>query len=325
MVANIPVMTGLVKYATEGALLRDRILAIYFHKPSKTEFEWCIRWLKKRGFRFLSPHDIESVINKKMPFPHGAVMLTVDDGWQSNMTNVVEVANRHEVPVTIFVTTMPVEEGAFWWSHIQEANRLGLIPYSKKHLKKMPEELRLGILQDIKEKVVVAREAMTVEQVRSAAASPYITIGSHTHSHPVLVNCGEEQVFQELQRSRQLLELWTGKEVPYFAYPNGNYGPRETQILKTLNYRLAFCSQPQYLGPESLEDKFSLPRFGFLEGASAAENSCRITGIWQPLMQKMPHRILTRWKNKYLGINSINKLPYRRLPVPNIENSPDVV
>lgn len=287
--ANTFIMAGLVRQARRKALNSKCIISLYFHKPDKNEFEFCIRWLKKKGFRFLSPHDIEKIIKEEMPFPTGAVCITVDDGWQSNVKNVVEVANKHEVPVTIFVATTPAEEGSYWWSYVIKAQKEGLIRFSKKELKKMPEEKRLGILQELKKKVTPVRDAMTIDQVISVSGSPYVTIGSHTQTHPILINCQDNQVYEELRESRQKLESWTGKEVVYFAYPNGDFGQREIRMLNTLNYRLAFCSEPRYLTPETLKENYTLPRFGFLEGASAAENICRMTGVWHSMMTKVPH------------------------------------
>ena len=289
LAANVFIMTGFVKLATKRALNKKVILSLYFHKPSKSEFEFCIQWLKKKGFKFISLQEMERIVKGEMPFPKGAVLLTVDDGWQSNVINVVDVANRYKVPVTIFVSTTPAEEGAYWWSYVQQANKKGLTPYSKTALKKIPDDTRLGILQEIKKKISPCRDAMTIEQVKAISVSPYITIGSHTVSHPILINCTETKVYEELKLSRQKLESWTGKEVAYFAFPNGDYSSREVQILKTLNYRLAFSSQPKYLTPDMLKNRFTLPRFGFLEGASLAENICRMTGIWQPIMLKLPH------------------------------------
>lgn len=153
----------------------------------------------------------------------------------------------------------------------------------------MPEEKRLGILQELKKKVLPGRDAMTIDQVISVSASPFVTIGSHTQTHPILINCQDDQVYDELKASRQILETWIGKEVAYFAYPNGDFGQREIKILNALNYRLAFCSEPRYLTPDLLKNNYTLPRFGFLEGASSAENICRITGVWQSMMTKVPH------------------------------------
>jgi peptidoglycan/xylan/chitin deacetylase (PgdA/CDA1 family) len=298
LVANSFILTGAVRVATARALNSKRILSLYLHKPEKAEFEWCIRWLKKKGFRFISLDDLERIKRAEMPFPKGAVLLTVDDGWQSNVSNIVEVAIRQQVPVTIFVATSPVEEGVYWWSYVQQANQQGLTPYSKMELKKMPEQKRLGVLQEIKKLVSPGRDAMTVDEVKTISAYPYITIGAHTHTHPILINCNQKQVYEELKISRQKLEGWTGKQVDYFAFPNGDYSKREVQILKDLNYRLAFSSDPCFLTPESLKNSYTLPRFGFREGASVAENICRMMGIWQPFMMKLPRFLFLKVKNK---------------------------
>ena len=319
LVANTFIMAGMVRYATKRALNTKCILALYFHKPGKTEFEFCIKWLKKKGFRFLSPHDLEKIIKEELPFPQGAVLLTVDDGWQSNITNVVEVANRYKVPVTIFVATTPTEEGPYWWSYVQQAKQKGITKLSKKTLKKLPEEKRLEILQDIKKKIYPGRDAMTIDQVKSISASPYVTIGAHTQTHPILINCPEKQVYEELSISRQKLESWTGKEVVYFAYPNGDYSHREIKILETLQYKLAFSSDPDYLTPELLKDHFTLPRFGFLEGASFAENICRITGVWQPIMLNLPYHNATGSKAKKSAW--LKNILYDALHVHDIDNS----
>lgn len=321
LVANIFIMAGSVRHATKKALNTKCILALYFHKPEKAEFEFCVRWLKKKGFTFLSPYDIERIIKEEIPFPKGAVLLTVDDGWQSNEANVVEVANRYEVPVTIFISTTPAEEGAYWWSYVQKAKLTGLIRFSKKDLKKIPEEKRLGILQEIKKQVVTGRDAMTVDQVKSISASPYVTIGCHTQTHPILINCPENQVYEELKISRQKLESWTGKEVAYFAYPNGDFSTREVQMLSALNYRLAFSSRPKYLTPELLNESFTLPRFGFLEGASMAENICRITGVWQLIMFKLPHHTFLRSKNLNGAGELLVNVSYKNYRLQDIDNS----
>jgi peptidoglycan/xylan/chitin deacetylase (PgdA/CDA1 family) len=315
LAAHTLILTGRVKQATQKALHTECILCLYYHKPAKDEFEFSIKWLQKKGFKFISPRDLERIINGEIPFPKGAVLLTVDDGWQSNVANVVEVATRNEVPVTIFVSTTPAEEGTYWWSYVTQAKRQGLTSFSKQALKKMPEEERLNILKHIKQMIYPGRDAMTVDQVKLVANSPYVTIGAHTQTHPILINCPETQVYEELKGSRLKLESWIGKEVAYFAYPNGDYSRREIKILKTLHYRLAFSSHPKYLTPALLNDNFSIPRFGFLEGASQAENICRMTGIWQPMMQKLAHRHAKQpkkekaWlRNLFLGEDRIQKL-----------------
>ncbi|HEY4652173.1 MAG TPA: polysaccharide deacetylase family protein [Pontibacter sp.] len=278
---------GFVRRARERALRGEYIINLCFHHPGKREFEACIMWLKKHGFTILSLDDLYTILYQKLPFPKGGVVLTADDGWQSNEANIVEVATRYQVPVTIFVSTEPVEEGAYWWSYIQKARKLKLKVMPVKELKLLANASRLRVVEEAKTIVAPFREAMTVEQVKRVADSNYVTIGGHTHTHPVLVNCGIEELYNELTVSRARLEGWVGKEVSYFAYPNGDFGEREKLALKDSNYKLAFTIRAEYLRADSIVDPYTLPRFCFLEGASFAENVCRMCGIWHPLIHKI--------------------------------------
>jgi poly-beta-1,6-N-acetyl-D-glucosamine N-deacetylase len=286
VIALFLIVFGFVRRARLKAMKGDYIMSLYFHKPSKKEFEKCVRWLKNKGFTFLSPADVLEIIQENLELPKGAIIITVDDGWQTNEANIVEVANKYRIPVTIFVSTEPVEEGAYWWSYLDVAKKTPLVVPSKATLKRMHNNDRLSIINSIKKYGTIEREALSVEQVKQAADSAYVTIGGHTHSHPILINCEDEDVWEELKISKQKLETWMDKKVEYFAYPNGDYGHREMMMLRDLGYKLAFCSKPQYLTKDRLKHSFELPRFGHLEGASFAENICRMVGIWQPLILK---------------------------------------
>ena len=282
VIARLLIGLGLVRAAKKKALDGAFILSVYFHNPSKKEFESCIKWLKKNDFQFLSAFDLEQIIHGAAPFPIGGVLLTVDDGWKSNLENVVAVANEQAVPVTIFVSTAPVEGGVFWWSYcLKNKPMLTNHSCSLATLKKIPNNERLAILSRLTHTVLLRREALTVEQVVDISRSKYITIGGHTHNHPILPNCDNVEVVSEITLCKQRLESWTGKNVHYFAYPNGDFGDREKQILRESGWHLAFGIQQKYLTPSRLKDPLELPRFCFIEGASFEENLCRVTGVWK--------------------------------------------
>lgn len=287
LLANLLILSGFVRRATKKALRNEHLLAICFHKPSRKEFESCVRWFKNNGFTLLSIAQLEKIIRRELPFPKGGVVLTIDDGWLSNETNVVRIADQYGVPVAIYISTEAVEQGTYWWSYIQEAKRRKLKPPSEKALKTVPNEERLLTVNALRQTVVVPRVAMTIEQVKRIARSANVTIGCHTHSHPILPNCTTAQVYAELSVSKQKLESWIGREVTSFAYPNGDFGQREIQILAELHFQSAFSMQLRYLTPGRIGDRFNLPRFGFLEGASFAENTCRMVGIWKPFMLRL--------------------------------------
>jgi poly-beta-1,6-N-acetyl-D-glucosamine N-deacetylase len=285
LLASLLILLGFVRRARKKAMRGDFILSIYFHSPSKREFENSIKWLKKNKFTFLSTDDIYRIIKQKLPIPKGSVILTVDDGWQSNENNIVEVADRHHVPVTIFVSTEPVEQGAYWWSYLQKAKDFNYELPPKARLKKVSNDERIALVNEIKRDIALPREAMTVEQVKRIASSKFITIGGHTDTHPILVNCDYEQAYHELKVSKEKLESWISDEVSCFAYPNGDYSEREIQVLNELGYKFAFSSDPEYITEEKLLNHYTLPRFGLLEGASSAENICRMVGVWKLVMQ----------------------------------------
>lgn len=262
------------------------MLSVYFHNPTRKEFETSVRWLQKQGLNLLSLADLERMVLKQSPFPKGGAIITVDDGWQANEKNIVETAEAYKVPVGIFVSTQPVQDGAYWWSYLAAARKAGLSPPAVQVLKDLPNEERLLKIEEYKKTIHLPREAMTIEQVQRLSRSEYITIGGHTHSHPILTNCEDDQVYFELRHSKRTLESWTGKLISYFTYPNGNYSEREVQVLEGLDYSMAFTCEPKPIRVLDTQHRFLLPRLGFLEGASFAENICRMTGVWQAVMRR---------------------------------------
>jgi peptidoglycan/xylan/chitin deacetylase (PgdA/CDA1 family) len=239
-----------------------------------------VKWLKKNKFHFLDIFELDEIIHGKRPFPTGGVFLTADDGWQSNKDNIAPIVNEHNIPITIFISTKPVEKGIFWWSYWLKSNTNA--EKSKiEEVKSLSNRDRRKQVFSKRTRNILSREALTPDEVIQLSRSQYISIGSHTHNHPILPKCNDNEAQFEIQTSKEKLKSWIQKEINYFSYPNGDFGVREINILKTLNFRLAFGTDPKYLTPESLKEKYNIPRFCFVEGASFAENICRMVGIWK--------------------------------------------
>jgi peptidoglycan/xylan/chitin deacetylase (PgdA/CDA1 family) len=254
---------------------------VYFHNPNKKLFEGCIKWFLKNGFTIISIEEFHSIIKNNKPLPPSSVVLTVDDGWKENKDNIVTVAETYKIPVTIFVTTSPVETGdSYWWTSIQKAFDQKLTNQSVGSLKLVPNEERIQELNRIKSNVPSNRDALTVEELITISNSPYITIGSHTVSHPILTMCNDEKSLDEIKESKKILENWIQKPVNFFAYPNGNYSQREINTLKSNEFEMAFTTKPDYISLDSFKSPFEIPRFDVLENVSFAENIIRMTGVW---------------------------------------------
>lgn len=286
LLAKALITSGLVKRAAKKVQRGDYILSLCFHAPSKEFFESCITWLSANGFKFISICDIERILNEEMTFPKGAVLITIDDGWQSNLDNIVPAAEKNKVPVSIFVTTEVVEKGnGYWWSYIAEARKMGLSHESIEFFKTIDNEDRLKIIEETKNRITINRQALTVEQVQEISKNKLVSIGSHSVSHPILPRCSNVESKFEISHSKEMLETWLDMPIKYFAYPNGDYSNREISFLRRYGYTVAFSTEQTYLSKEKLKNRYKLPRFMMVESASFEENICRIVGVW-PLKHK---------------------------------------
>ncbi len=284
LMANILIAFGIVRKAVRKAILGNYILSIYFHDPDEKCFRSCIEWLGKRGFCFISPNELKLIAAGQKSFPAASVLITVDDGWKNNRQNIVEIAKKMKIPVTIFVSTEPVEKGGpFWWSYFNDNQK------SKKAvelLKQVENSERIKVVNEARSRLNLRREALTIEDVKEISANPYISIGSHTVTHPILTKCSEERLKFELMESKSRIESWVGKKIDSFSFPNGSYTKREINALQNAGYKIAFTTRTRYLTRENIADLYTLPRFQILEKASFAENICRMTGVWFNLFTK---------------------------------------
>jgi poly-beta-1,6-N-acetyl-D-glucosamine N-deacetylase len=280
-IATLMISLGFVSRARRKFLNSENILTLCFHAPSKQFFESCMSWLQEKGFRFVSIQDVEKIAAGQMEFPKGAVLITVDDGWQSNLSNIVPVAVERKIPVTIFVSTAPAEEGTrYWWSWVKMANERGVSFRDVETYKFIPDAERLTLVNDLRKSMPDAREACTPEEIEQIANNGWITIGGHTHTHPILPMCSHEKMETEISLSTQKLNSWTGKPITYFAYPNGDFGEREKATLQKNGYKLAFSIVKVPVTPANISNTLELPRLMMFESASVKENICRMTGVW---------------------------------------------
>jgi peptidoglycan/xylan/chitin deacetylase (PgdA/CDA1 family) len=295
LLAHFLIIFGFVRRARKKAFNGNYILSIYFHSPEKEYFTSCIRWFKKHNFQFISPYDVEAVLRGERKFPKVAVLVTVDDGWESNESNIIEVANENNIPVTFFISTEPVETGTFWWSYIISFNDMKLAAMNGKStslislesMKKISNNQRMQHLNEVKSKITLDREAMTVEGVKRISLYSSVIIGCHTVSHPILINCSDKDAYMEISESKKHLEQWINKKVTFFAYPNGDYGDREIKILKEVGFSLAFSTEQVVLTPQRIQLRYQLPRFDVTENAPWPIRLCRMVGVWQPILKKI--------------------------------------
>lgn len=281
---------GSVRKAKKDAFSGNYITGIAFHNPSKNIFESSILWLKRNGYVFISTDKLYEILTNNVQSLPGAVWITLDDGWKSNLENVIPTVNKYNIPVTIFVSTGPVQSnGIFWWELLKKyENKLEELYYIKpQDVYNFPENKRKKIISNLENLVKknYLREAMSIDQVKTIAKMQQVTIGCHTVNHVILSNCNEDELLFEIGQSKRTLEKWINKEVLYFAYPNGNFDGRESNLLGSLGFKIAATIENKLISSEN--DPYLVPRFVAYDNGILIENICHITGVWQPWITKV--------------------------------------
>jgi peptidoglycan/xylan/chitin deacetylase (PgdA/CDA1 family) len=124
--------------------------------------------------------------------PKGVFVLTFDDGYLDFYTTVFPLLQRWQIPAILFVTTGFVEEGVAYpmLSH--------------------PE---------------LAVKPVTWDMLGEMAESGLVTLGAHTHTHPMLTEVPVEQIEEELAKPIALFEERLGIRPQHFCYPRAMWRP----------------------------------------------------------------------------------------------------
>lgn len=209
-------------------------------QPSLTvdELEEILDWLIRR-FRLLTAEEF-------LAGDRPGVLLSFDDGYANQAFSALPLLERYRAPAVFFVTTRHVAEPGDWLPAIREG------------LATIDEKPAVAVLHEL-------YDGMSVEQLRACATSPWITIGSHTRSHPRLTRCDDDALEEELSGSRRFLEEHTGRVVDLFAYPTGDYDRRVAMAVRRAGYRAAFVEESRHFGL----GRFEIPRVGLYRAGSA--------------------------------------------------------
>ncbi len=119
-----------------------------------------------------------------------SVVITFDDALRDFLVNAAPILKHHSFPATMFVPTQFVGGSAQWDSY------------------------------DKRKPLLTWDELQAIRQMG-------FSIGSHTISHPKLIDCTADQLQTELADSLTVLQTRLVKITAILAYPGGHYGPRE--------------------------------------------------------------------------------------------------
>lgn len=84
---------------------------------------------------------------------------------------------------------------------------------------------------------------MPAEQIATLPSS-FVTLGSHTSTHPRLSQIDPHDARREIERSRRALQALTAQDVRLFAFPYGDHDASTIELCKAAGYDYVFSITP---------------------------------------------------------------------------------
>ncbi len=241
--------------------------------PSASEFDSHMAWLAANT-ELVSEAEVIEKLSRGRSFASPSCLVTFDDGYVDNYETALPILRGHKIPATFFIPTGLIDSRrlGFWdiiaylvkrsrktsivldQEQIALSNRKEAIRRLVRKLKWPRGETCSFTIDEISEACEVplpslqlqGRELMTWDQIREVSRNG-ITIGSHTHTHPVLSTLSREAKVTEMRTSKHILEREIGAPVHSIAYPFGQpsqFGQDSMSVAHECGYKLGFSFYP---------------------------------------------------------------------------------
>jgi peptidoglycan/xylan/chitin deacetylase (PgdA/CDA1 family) len=276
-------------------------------------------------FRFTTLDEIGEHLAEGRPFTEPVAAVTFDDGYRDNYEQAFPILQRKGIPAAVFVVTDLVGEGrsqvhdrlfhlvrkafAGWDDPRRElSSLLRALDLPASHLLRSRAATRSpmmavsALLPDLSMtnvgRVIAALESITGHGSDNVAPSltwsmlgemhrAGITIGSHTKRHVSLPAEAADTVVTELAESKEAIERHLGAPVVHFAYPGGQFTPREVDALERTGYRFGYTACPHQ---DDRHPTLTIERLLLWEGSSVNGDGhfspailhCQVHDLWPP-------------------------------------------
>lgn len=277
--------------------------------------------LLKSNYNVISPEAMLSWCRNESELPPRAVLITCDDGLQSNVGEMLPILQEEGLCCLFFVTGASIsEESSVLWhqellwmllqartgtfhlatSELQISGVLGTPDDRRnlcwsivKRLSRVDAESRQRFLRAAHEYFGIATDfdlplrrhfgLMTRTDLRKLAANG-MTIGAHTLTHPVLAEQPPELALLEIVKSRALLESVLAQKIWAFAYPFGGTDSISRRIFamaRDAGFSAAFINIGGGFGADL--PLHAIPRVHVNADMDLAEFEAHVSGFYEQL------------------------------------------
>ena len=225
---------------------------------SPMEFEKQIKYLSRR-YSIISLDELVDAV-KCGCIPKNSIVITFDDGYRDNYRYAYPILKRYGATATIYLTANCIGNNKMVWMHkvlymlqktqekgievkgelYQLGNRDNVLKACKiiggiiKGIKNIRE--RDEFLDDLTNRLQVDVEGVDNLMLKwedvLAMKKDGFSFGAHTLTHPNLPSLSREEMKEEIEGSRKVIEERLGESVVLFSYPNGGANSHYNEIVK---------------------------------------------------------------------------------------------
>lgn len=220
---------------------------------------------RKKNHHFLSADQYIKNIDNNFLDPSNGIFLSFDDGYTDNLTILLPILEKYNVPVTIFITSGFILREYYPFEYIlsdilyansvhDQQTKLEIYTDLRKQLKYLSYNDKIENLKhefpniDIN-KFINKDLFLHSEQLKTISTSSLVTIGCHGFTHDSLLNLDHKSpniLFDECYKSKYCLESIIGMEVNLFSFPYGDYNHDTIFALKSFGYKASFTTSQRY-------------------------------------------------------------------------------
>jgi peptidoglycan/xylan/chitin deacetylase (PgdA/CDA1 family) len=213
------------------------------------------------------------------------VNFSVDDCYRDTFEAIVPLFRRHNVPVTLFVTTgIPDGTLPLWGAGLEDVlsrrDRVVLenetievrTPEAKREAyariegawdRNKPSERYAAFcaLNDVDAAEMHRKHAISWDMLDTFRHDPLVEIGAHTVTHARISSLPPSDALAEIAESRKRLQKRLGVPVRHFAFPygrSGDCGPRDFALAREAGFASAATTRKGLVRRN--QDAFRLPR-----------------------------------------------------------------
>jgi len=278
-----------------------------------------------RHFRFVTLDEIGEHLATGRPFTERVAAVTFDDGYRDNYEVAFPILQRKGIPAAVFVVTDLIGQRR-WQTHDRLfhliAKAFAAWDDPRREMSALLRTLNLPAGQLLRHRAATSSPMMTVSallpdlstaninRVMAALEASTgngfydvvlsltwpmivemhragITIGSHTRRHVSLPAESTGTVLEELAGSKQAIERHIGAPVHHFAYPGGQFTPRDVEALERTGYRFGYTACPHQ---DERHPTLTIERLLLWEGSSVDGDGefspailrCQVHDLWPP-------------------------------------------